>query len=98
MVYLSEIKSNLSNLRIAKQIPFKILVKRLFKRAFPGPKFTYAKRELRGVESSFSIRKVLSLEEFPTVDYKGVADHYLKHEFDLLGSGWKSRNSANDLE
>lgn len=88
----------MNNLKIAKQIPFKVLVKRVIKRLFPSPKENYIEQELRDSESNHIIKSLLRVEDLPVVDCMGVTDHYLKHEFDLLGSGWVNRNSEVRLE
>ncbi len=89
--------SDLSNFKIAKQVPFKVLVKRVLKRLFPKKSIDYSVVELRGTNSNYSINSILNTSEFNiNVDGENI-DQFLIHEFDLLGSGLRSRNSKVEL-
>ena len=88
----------MSNLKIAKQLPFRVLVKRILKRIFPTQQLGYSEIEIRRASSNYTINSLLDGSRvFSFVDNE-VVQHYLKHEFDLLGSGWVSRNSKKELE
>lgn len=88
----------MSNLKIAKQLPIKVLLKRVLKRVFPAQKIDYSEIEIRRASSNYKLNSLLDIKNLNySLDTEFVA-HYLKHEFDLLGSGWVSRNSKKELE
>ncbi|MGB0887512.1 MAG: alginate lyase family protein [Vicingaceae bacterium] len=82
----------MSNIKIAKQLPFKILVKRVLKRLFPAKTIQYSNHEFRACTSEFTINSILNSSNFIATTNTKTITHYLNHEFDLLGSGWVSRN------
>ena len=87
----------MSKFKIAKQIPFKILVKRIFKRVLPQKSINYSAKDDRSCNSCYSINSLLDASEF-IADYdEELVASYLKHEFDLLGSGLVSRNLVGDI-
>jgi len=88
----------LSNLKIAKQLPFKVFVKRLIKKIFPVQKIDYTSQELRKTASSYTITSLLDVTHINSVNNEEAINHYLRHEFDLLGSGWICRNSSKVLQ
>ncbi len=84
--------------KIAKQLPFKILVKRILKRLFPKKPIDYAAKDSRVLNSKYSINSLLNSSAFISNFDEVLISGYLKHQFDLLGSGLVSRNSVNDLK
>ncbi|PCI94737.1 MAG: hypothetical protein COB15_13265 [Flavobacteriales bacterium] len=88
---------NLSNLKIAKQLPFKILIKRILKRIFPSKKIDYTLEDIRRSASNYTVNSLLNITDFKISSNPEIISCYLKHEFDLLGSGWVSRNSTREL-
>ncbi len=87
----------MSNFKIAKQLPFNVLVKRVFKRIFPPKKINYAIQDLRKPASNYTLNSLLNANEITDIIDSEIIAHYLRHEFDLLGSGWASRNSRKKL-
>ena len=87
----------MSKLSIVKQIPFNVLVKRIVKKFFPAQKINYAIQDLRKPASNYTLDSLLDVAEINEPINQSVIHHYLKHEFDLLGSGWVSRNSSKRL-
>jgi len=85
-------------LKIAKQLPFKVLVKRIIKRVFPTQQIAYSEIDVRTTSSNYTLNSLLSIDALNTSVQEDVIAHYLKHEFDLLGSGWVNRNSKKELE
>lgn len=88
----------MSNLKIAKQIPFNVLVKRVFKRIFSVKKIEYSEQEIRRAGSNYKLNSLLTIDDLNIVLNKSAINHYLNHEFNLLGSGWLCRNSKKELE
>lgn len=87
----------MSNFKIAKQLPFKVLLKRVFKRVFSAQKIDYSIQDLRKPASNYTLNSLLNVSDFSNTSNNELIDHYLKHEFDLLGSGWVARNSTKQL-
>jgi len=87
----------LSNLKKAKQLPFNVLVKRVLKRIFPKNKIDYTAQDLRKPAPNYTLNSLLDASELKGRVKQEIIDHYLKHEFDLLGSGWEARNSDKRL-
>ncbi len=87
----------MSNLKIAKQLPFNILVKRLIKKVFSTQKTDYTVKDYRKSASNYTLNSLLNINEFSRSINQERINHYLRHEFDLLGSGWVSRNRDKEL-
>ena len=83
----------MSKLSIARQIPFEILLKRIVKKVFVSKKNNYATHDYRTVNSSYKINSLIDNSVLEEMIHTEAIDHYLKHEFDLLGSGWVNRNT-----
>ena len=88
----------MSNLKIAKQLPLKVLVKRILKRVFSKQQIAYSKIEIRRSSSTYKLNSLLLINDLDCSVENEVLAHYLKHEFNLLGSGWVSRNSEKEVE
>jgi hypothetical protein len=88
----------LSNFKIAKQLPFNILLKRLVRKVFPVNKIDYSIKDDRRAASSYTIISLLNVDQIKSTINENLVDHYLKHEFDLLGSTWVNRNVKKRLE
>ena len=88
----------MSNLKIAKQLPLKVLVKRILKRVFSKQQIAYSKIEIRRTSSTYKLNSLLLINDLDCSVENEVVAHYLKHEFNLLGSGWVSRNSKKEVE
>ena len=88
----------MSKLQIAKQLPFNVLVKRIIKRVLPAHKIDYTTQDLRKPASNYTINSILDANELKSSISKEIINHYLNHEFNLLGSGWITRNSSKELE
>ncbi|MCB0402017.1 MAG: alginate lyase family protein [Flavobacteriales bacterium] len=82
----------MSKLKIVRQIPFAVLVQRIAKRAVRKKKINYSGFELRSVGDTINITALVRDSLPKTEVSKDRIRHYLQHEFDLLGSGWISRN------
>lgn len=80
----------MSNLKIAKQIPFNVLIKRILKKAWVK-KPNYHVVDNRMTRTDLSIATLLS-PNFTVNDLSDKCNNYCNHQFDLLGSGWGSRN------
>lgn len=88
----------MSNFKIAKQIPFNVLLKRVLKRVLRSHNVDYVEQEFRNSSSNYKLKSLLDVGNLkPKVNQEDI-NHYLKHEFDLLGSGWVNRNSKKELE
>ena len=74
----------MSNLKIAKQLPFNVLVKRLLKRILPAQKIDYTLQDERRAASNYTINSLLKVAELKAPINQEVIQHYVKHEFDLL--------------
>lgn len=85
-------------LKIAKQLPFNILVKRIIKRVLPAKKIDYTTKDFRKLSSNYTLNSLLDFTELRNSINQEVINHYIKHEFDLLGSGWVCWNSTKNLE
>ena len=88
----------MSNLKKAKQPPFNVLVKRAIKRVFPTQKIDYTAQDLRKSASNYTLNSLLDVSGLKCSVSGEVIQHYINHEFDLLGSGWLSRNRTKELE
>lgn len=88
----------MSNLKIAKQLPLKVLVKRILKRVFSKQQIAYSKIEIRRTSSTYKLNSLLLINDLDCPLENEVVAHYLKHEFNLLGSGWVNRNSKKEEE
>ena len=84
--------------KIAKQLPPKILFKRILNKVFPKKSIAYSVQENRGIQTRFTIHSLINRADFKTDIDQEIISNYLKHEFDLLGSGWVCRNAFNKLE
>ncbi len=89
----------MNTLQIAKQIPFKVLLKRVLKRILPIKKINYIAQEFRNSLPEYTINSLLDVTKFKNSHLtQEVIAHYLNHEFNLLGSGWVCRNTRNLLK
>ena len=88
----------MSNLKLAKQLPFKVLVKRILKKLFPISQKDYSGLEIRRSLSDYMLNSLLDANNLILSIDDYVIDNYLKHEFDLLGSGWVNRKSKKELK
>jgi Heparinase II/III N-terminus/Heparinase II/III-like protein len=88
----------LGKLKIAFQIPVNVLIKRIIKRIVPAKKYNYHTQELRSSSSNQKINSLINAEQLnvPVIN-QDVIEHYLKHEYDLLGSSWQTRNSNQKI-
>jgi hypothetical protein len=89
---------NLNNYKIAKQLPIKVLVKRILKKVFPKKNIDYSFQELRNADSDFTIQSLVDVKSFETKTNQKQISSYLEHKIDLLGSGLVDRNSQKRLE
>ncbi len=91
-------KLNLSNFKIAKQIPFDVLLKRIIKKVIPSKRINYSAQDFRNTPTQLKLNSFLDSSKLkPETDSKRI-EHYLNHEFDLLGSGWLSRNAGKSIQ
>ena len=88
----------MSSLKIAKQIPLSILIKRILKRIVPSIKINYSNQEFRCSDVTFRISSLLDSSKLKPEINQDRINHYLNHEFDLLGSGWLSRNAGKPIQ
>jgi hypothetical protein len=88
----------LSNFKIAKQLPFNILLKRLVRKVFPVNKIDYSIKDDRRAASSYTIISLLNVDQIKSTINEDLVDHYVRHEFDLLGSTWKNRDVLKRLD
>lgn len=84
--------TGLSNYKIAKQIPFNVLIKRIIKRLLSKKKIDYSNKEFRKLKTDFKLNQLLDSSKLKPETSNDRIEHYINHEFDLLGSGWISRN------
>ena len=82
----------MNKLKIAKQIPLVVLAKRILKRVLPAQRIIYTDNELRSTFSIYKIQSLLADAEFEEIADLQITNHYINHEFDLLGSGWQNRD------
>lgn len=87
----------LNNFRIAQQLPFKTLLKRVLKKIIPLKKTNYCKIEFRKDSTNYTLNSLINIENVKVNIDDKIINHYLVHEFDLLGSGWVNRNSRKHL-
>ena len=88
----------MNTIKIALQIPFKVLLKRIIKRLIPSPKTNYSKLELRQTSSNFKLNTLLTAHQLNSTFRDDIVNHYLNQEFNLLGSGWVNRNLKKEVE
>lgn len=88
----------MSNFKIAKQLPFNILLKRLVRKVFPVNKIDYSIKDDRRAASSYTIISLLNVDQIKSTINEDLVDHYVRHEFDLLGSTWKNRDVLKRLD
>jgi hypothetical protein len=88
----------LSNLKIVKQLPFNILLKRFVRKVFPVNKIDYSIKDDRRAASSYTIISLLNVDQIKSTINEDLVEHYVKHEFDLLGSTWKNRDVLKRLD
>lgn len=65
---------------------------------FPVNKIDYSIKDDRRAASSYTIISLLNVDQIKSTINENLVDHYLKHEFDLLGSTWVNRNVKKRLE
>jgi len=65
---------------------------------FPAQKIDYTDQEIRKPASNYKLNSLLNINDLNGRLNESVIIHYLNHEFNLLGSGWVSRNSKKELE
>jgi len=88
----------LSNLKKAKQLPFNVLVKRTLKKVLSSKKIDYTLQDERRAASNYTINSLLKVDELKVPVHQEDINHYVNHNFDLLGSGWVNRNAIKRLE
>ena len=88
----------MSNFKKAKQLPFNVLIKRAIKKVFPSQKIDYTEKDERRAASNYTLNSLLNINELKGSINQDLIQHYLNHEFDLLGSGWVSRNATKRIE
>ena len=87
----------MSNFKIAKQVPFSVLIKRVLKRVFVPEKIDYANQDFRSFGSNYTLKSLLKTEGFTGSSNPQIIAQYLAHNFDLLGSGTVSRALTKEL-
>lgn len=65
---------------------------------FPTQGLDYTEIEIRNNSSNYKLNSILDANLLSSTMEAEIVDHYLKHEFDLLGSGWVNRDSKKELE
>ncbi len=88
----------MSKLSIAKQIPIQVLVKRILKKVLSAKRIDYTAKECRNASSKYRLISLLDDTEIDKTSNSVAINHYLKHEFNLLGSGWLNRNAKKEIE
>ena len=88
----------MSNLKKAKQLPFNVLVKRTLKKVLSSKKIDYTLQDERRAASNYTINSLLKVDELKVPVHQEDINHYVNHNFDLLGSGWVNRNAIKRLE
>ena len=88
----------MSNFKIAKQLPFNVLLKRVKKKLFPTQKIDYTGQDERRAASNYTLNSLLNANQIKNNLDQELIGHYINHEFDLLGSGWINRNLDKRLE
>ena len=88
----------MSNFKKARQLPFNVLVKRAIKKAFSSEQIDYTEKDERRPASNYTINSLLNINELKDSFNEEIIQHYLNHEFDLLGSGWMNRSATKRLE
>lgn len=83
----------MSQLKIALQLPFAVLIKRIVKRLWPAKKFNYHLKEWRGFSNEKATKISFNIK-IQKIDNQNNKDEYLNHQFKLLSSSWESRNVA----
>ena len=74
----------MSKFKIAKQIPYKILVKRIFKRVLPQKSINYSAKDDRSCNSDFKINSLIDVASAINEFKSEVITNYIDHKIDLL--------------
>jgi hypothetical protein len=88
----------LSKIKIAKQVPLNVLIKRIAKRLMPSERVDYSTQDLRKTGSNYTLNSLINISDYTPEIGEEVIARYLDHEFDLLGSGWVNRNLNKAIE
>lgn len=69
----------------------------MVKRLLPNKKYQYHLIDLRCKSKNYSLNSLININEFKKLsDDEFTVQNYLNHKFNLLGSGWVSRNKENN--
>lgn len=85
----------LKTFKIAKQIPFNVLFKRIVKKLFPSSKINYSYKEYRNISSNLNFISLIVSNGISASYSSEMIDKYLLHNFNLLGSGYVPRKVIN---
>ena len=83
----------MSQLKIAFQLPFSVLIKRIVKRLLPTKKNNYHLIEWRGTTEENLTKGVFKIKSEITCNQLFI-NFYLNNQFKIFTKDWKSRNAA----
>ncbi|MCO6499859.1 MAG: alginate lyase family protein [Vicingus serpentipes] len=83
----------MSQLKIAFQLPFGVLVKRIIRRLLPAKKNNYHLKEWRGVAEE-KLSPVVEFKKNQIVVNQFFVKNYLNHQFKIFDKDWKDRNAS----
>jgi len=90
---LLKLSIHLSQLKIAFQLPFGVLVKRIIRRLFPAKKINYHLKEWRGVDKE-KLSLIVEFKNNQIIVNQFFVKNYLNHQFKIFDKDWKDRNAS----